>query len=636
MLYGTASKGQENITIRSGQNKNITPKDTAYVHELTRNAQEYIHVHIDSAILLLERAKTYSMAISYPDGVGLALTLTGECYARKGDFNQALSITGKALPYIQSAIYKKERMMREWHINVGTYLSRLGKQDSAMHYFQKAIQLSEAASDTLRLVRSYLETGTMWQYDDRFDYAVEYLKKAETLSLKSQNDYYLPVIYANLAIIYNAKDDTISYFHYARKALVIGKEKNDIFVQRSAYTERGLYYLKIQKFTEALKNFTRALEFRDSGNLMSLRTAHWGLGLACLGLNRLREAEIHLLEAYDLIERTTGINKITAGINMSLAQLYRAMGNPGKTYEYMERFAYLRDSLNHVERNKMVDDLETKYRLAEREKELARKDLQLNRQQSFIRNRNIWIAFISVGGIAIVVLLLTTRRSLNRKMHIMQQEEEIKRLKAMMEGGEKERERIAAELHDGIGSLLSAATINLNNLSDEYREIDKNPTFQKADMLVKEISKEVRKTAHNLMPDTLLLHDLTEAIRLYCDYIAKDRDLVIEIQHFGDFNLLNEDYKLSVYRIIQELLQNIIKHAQATSTLVQLHIDESLLSITVEDNGIGYDQHGTFNSGIGLRNIRTRVMQMKGRLSVNTEPGNGTSVYIEVDLIPGG
>ena len=200
----------------------------------------------------------------------------------------------------------------------------------------------------------------------------------------------------------------------------------------------------------------------------------------------------------------------------------------------------------------------------------------------------------------------------------------------MMHGEEKDRNRMAKELHDGVGGLLSAAAINLNTLADKGYPVQQEPEFRKTEFLIDEISKEVRKTAHNLMPDVLLHHNLPEAVKIFCSNTLKENSIRFQVIASGTFERLNPDFLLSLYRIIQELIQNILKHANASEVLVQFQTIKNVLSITVEDNGKGFDP-AMKTAGIGLHNIATRVKGYNGQLLIDSKNGIGTSVYMEFE-----
>lgn len=231
-----------------------------------------------------------------------------------------------------------------------------------------------------------------------------------------------------------------------------------------------------------------------------------------------------------------------------------------------------------------------------------------------------------------------TRRSDKRKKHlhkkqlqVLQQEQQIERLQAMMKGEEQERARLARELHDGVGGMLAAIQMNVSAVESAENPAATARGLQGVMHLVENTAGEVRRTAHNLMPDILLKHNLPEALRIYCDRVNNGNGLQIDLQFHTPLEGLDKAFELPLYRIVQELIQNIVKHAQAGHAIIQFRMQEDILHVTVEDNGIGFDTSRE-QEGLGLNNIRSRVQLLQGVVTIDSAAGRGTTCYMEFDL----
>jgi len=200
-----------------------------------------------------------------------------------------------------------------------------------------------------------------------------------------------------------------------------------------------------------------------------------------------------------------------------------------------------------------------------------------------------------------------------------------------MQGEEKERTRIARDLHDEVASMLAAAKMHMNSLVLQAQEIIQHKGYHQVVDLLDEASVSVRKTAHNLMPEVLMQHGLDKALRRFCTNISNDKLLVIQYDSWGDFKRFVPNFELSVYRVVQELLNNIIKHAQASETLVQLSCQDQVLSITIEDNGIGFAPENLSKTGTGMSSIKSRVHALQGKIDILSEMGKGASIYLEFE-----
>jgi two-component system NarL family sensor kinase len=194
--------------------------------------------------------------------------------------------------------------------------------------------------------------------------------------------------------------------------------------------------------------------------------------------------------------------------------------------------------------------------------------------------------------------------------------------------------RLAKDLHDGLGGMLSGVKFSLMNMKSNLIINHENVvTFERSlDMLDTSI-QELRRVAHNMMPEALTKFGLDEALKDYCDNINKAQIVQVKYQSFGMDSRMDSSIEIIVYRIVQELFANIFKHAKATEVLVQLLREENRLSVTVEDNGKGFDVKSLdMNKGAGWANIRSRVEYLKGKLDLHSEEGKGTSVNIELNV----
>jgi two-component system NarL family sensor kinase len=241
-------------------------------------------------------------------------------------------------------------------------------------------------------------------------------------------------------------------------------------------------------------------------------------------------------------------------------------------------------------------------------------------------------------GIVVVLLLIGAllwssyqqKQKLQAQQLItLQREHELSAVQAMMDGEERERVRIASNLHDGAGSLLSAVKLYLSALGNQHQQLAASPTYQETLGLVNDAASEIRETSHNLMPRVIQQQGLREAVRDYCNKLSKNNQIAVEFNSFGVPQRMDEAMELMVYRTIQELIGNVLKHAEATNVLVQLSFDKDLFSVTVEDNGKGFDKHNRdHHTGIGIYNVQSRVEAFHGTMDIDSS-ATGTSVYLE-------
>lgn len=218
----------------------------------------------------------------------------------------------------------------------------------------------------------------------------------------------------------------------------------------------------------------------------------------------------------------------------------------------------------------------------------------------------------------------------NERLHNLQQEKAIELLQASIRGEEKERIRLAHELHDGVSSQLSVMKAYLLALQGSHPELAETDDFRQIMQTLNETAGDVRKTAHNLVPDALTQRGLAETARTFCEQIATGRNLRIEFEAYGNFRSLPDYLVLSIYRMIQELVHNILKHAHATHAIILLNRQNDRIHLTVEDNGVGMDPARAGSKGLGLKGLHAKVNALNGYVSLESSPGNGTTIYIEL------
>ena len=206
---------------------------------------------------------------------------------------------------------------------------------------------------------------------------------------------------------------------------------------------------------------------------------------------------------------------------------------------------------------------------------------------------------------------------------------------AVVDGQEKERKRIAKDLHDGFGQIMSAIKLNLNSLvtnADKLPE-DKRKIYETLGSLIDTGTREIRTISRNLMPAFLADDGLIEAIRNLCDITANSNTISIDFHtNVNDLNL-GSNANVGLFRIIQELINNMLKHSNANSGNIQLVSHGNSIVLMVEDNGVGFDSSKqTKASGLGLKNIVARVKSMNGAINIDSRPGNGTTITAEIPI----
>jgi len=619
-----------------------TKNDTGRIFDLINKAKK-LPITSDSAIVLLNDALAQSKQLGFNDGIGQAYMGLGACTIAKGDYDSGIELYKKGLPYCEKAIFHKYLPVMMCN-NIGIACMYKEQDKAGIFYYFKAldyyIKKNIARPDILCVI--YINLGLGWMKERQYSQAIYYEKKGIQIALKNKDYIKVANAYTSLGGIYIQKGDTLPGRRYSQMGIDISNQYlNDYdksILQYCAYLNLGISY-QHQAPQKALLYFKKALAFGNITPFYSDIGPYTGIGCIYINMKKYKLGKKYLLAGLKNAQTKNQPSSVR-DLSFLLAQAYENTGDYKKAYEYQKLYSATADSLMDSTRVIANHELEVKYRTTEQDKELVSEKLQLVQQQNLVAKKNTLILGTILGALlilavfSVLVFISKNRQRLQaEKIKNLEQEKKIIHLKALVRGEEKERTRIARELHDGVGSLLSAFTISFQAFGKENSEIANSPNYINSSGLLKQISAEIHEAAYNFTPEVLLHNSLIEAIRLYCDYIQfpKSRNIEIDVKGYGEFELLEHEFKLSIYRIVQELLQNIVKHANATQVLVQLVMQDMALNITVEDNGVGFDI-GRNDSGLGILNLQSRIKSMNGHISIESAKGNGTSVFIEFDL----
>jgi len=325
----------------------------------------------------------------------------------------------------------------------------------------------------------------------------------------------------------------------------------------------------------------------------------------------------------------------------SLAYTFRKLNIYDSAFFYLEKEKKEIAKLGEYTNAGKLQEIETKYQTAEKEKQI------LIEQAEKKRNRNI---SFGLGGTLLFgsVIAFLIYRNTKRKQHIAEQdrelqiqktetilkEKELETINAMVSGQEKERVRLAGELHDNLGSTLVTVCMQIENLERNLDKVeDPKRILQKTNALVNEAYKKVRTISHERNSGVMAKDGLLPAIQKLARTISSNNNLQIEVQDFGLENRIANKLEITIFRIVQELVTNIVKHAHATEASISLTQHDNELNIMVEDNGKGF-KVGKLNEkdGMGLGSIERRIEHLEGAMEVDSTPRRGTLINIDIPL----
>ena len=515
------------------------------------------------------------------------------------------------------------------HIGVASYFK--GKYDVAAKNYYESVAILEKVNEPKKLAPVYNELGKLYRKTRDLDKAMENYEKAASIFKQLKDTGGISMILNESGVVYEYKADYKEALNRYNSSLELAEKKGDsLSVSYSVSNIAGIYVIE-KKYGEAEANLLRALNIRrllkDS---FAIALTYSDLGVVMNGKGDYDKATSYLQMSNKMAEALQYV-ELQSNNYSELASIAQRKGRYQEAYEYFLKRSYLRDSLYAMEKTKQIAELNTKY-------ESAKKEQQIQQQDSRIRMQNF--LFIGIAGLILLTGLLIysqyrrnkLRQETKMKTEMMKQQEMA--VKAVIEAEENERQRIAKDLHDGVGQMMSAAKMNLSAFESEIKfdNEEQKQSLEKVIQLVDESCKEVRTVSHIMMPNALLKNNLAAAIH---DFVNKlnNKNLQAHVNTVGLDERMDANIETVLYRVIQECVHNAIKHAGATTLDISLIRDKDGISGTIEDNGKGFDVADKENfEGIGLKNITTRIEYLKGTVDFDSAPGRGTVVAFHVPI----
>lgn len=499
--------------------------------------------------------------------------------------------------------------------SLGANHFRLGEYDEAATYMLLTVEVLETQDKPLHLVYAYNNLATLIGLNENYNEAIRYYKKGYAILEDIQDTTLIASLASNLAIYVKKTDDFPEARKWALKAIELGERYN----RPDAYSY-GNYIMGTteEDLDQSIRYIEKAVNrARTAQNKHVLADALDIYGYKLSEKGRHEEAKKSINEAIDLhIESSYNTGLLAAYANAG--KIYYNAGAYKTSAEYFQKYEELYEKSLSDNNKKRVNELNTKYQTEKKERQIAQQELKILKQQSNI--------FYTLLGAALLVsvlggIFIYHRNAQKLKLRQVHQEKEIAILNSFILGEERERNRISRDLHDSVAAQLGAAKMGLQSipfLTEERR----NDQLEKTARLIGNLHGDIRRIAHNLLPVTLEKEGLVSALFEFVGEINQLGILEIKInnQLSADFRIPKRN-ELVLYRIIQELVNNVIQHAGATEAAIGLSETGQQLTISVSDNGIGFTSH---QENQGLYSIRERSSTIGGTFSIKSQEKRGS------------
>ncbi len=513
-----------------------------------------------------------------------------------------------------------------------------GNYETALKAYLTAAEIFERTNNHSDIARLYNEISVIYRHQGNMNRAYVALDKAEAAALASNNLEQLGTNYGMRGNVLSKKGDLDSAQIYFKKVMDIRLQLHDSVGLGYVLLDFANYQFSKGNIELSDQYIKQSTDIRTKlGDIQGVAENEHLIGKNFFKLQKYSTAIEHFLKSNE-IAKSVSYPWLMHQNHDWLQRCYAKLTNFEAAYFNELKYREFNDSLFNINKTNAIEEIQTKYETEKKDQQITFLD-QENKLQKATNQRNNIIILALMAGVAILLLIFYLWR---QRIHIRQQkvlnEQKVRlresQIQAVIDSEEKERKRFASDLHDSMGQLVSALTMNIQGLKEASSDaLVRNEIVDNSTTLLSEIQREIRNIAFNLMPQVLTNEGLIPALQELTARIDKSNQVKAQVKAFGLKERFNEVFEISLYRILQEWISNVLKYAKASEILIQFTAHENEVIITVEDNGIGFDLHAFEHSkGNGWRSINTRLNLIAGTMDIDTQQGRkNTTLTITIN-----
>jgi two-component system NarL family sensor kinase len=625
--------------------KSSYSQDTALVNRYLKKAHSFAQSQAtrDSADYYLKKILSLSQQRNYAKGIIEYYRLKAVIYFI-GEEKDSLSFAiSKAFSSARTSHDPKELALvndlRGW------IFQNLEQNDSSAYYYIQAVKIADSLKDHKFSGEIYSNLSIVFWSIGNYQKAAEYAAGAYHSGNILNDTLLLSTGLSNLATAKTSlkQYDTALILFNRIKEIIKDPVKYNYVLLRAVSNEASVY-ADLGNYKKAISAYKKILQWSSLIPAYLQSYVYSGLGAAQYEENQLNEAELNMAKAIKMASE--------GGVKMGLRDSYLLMSQIKEkqkqfalALDFRKKYDSLNDTLMNSSRTKYINQLEAKYNTAQKNNQITQQQLSISENQRIIQRKNTLNAALIFGLLFLLIvgiltyynfrnrnkLLLQHQKLKEQRITELEQERKLVAAQSVMKGQEEERSRLARDLHDGVGGLLSGVKLSMSNMKGNVFLSEENA--QSVENVISQLDQsiaELRRVSHNMMPEALIKYGLKEALENYCENINLSGKINVQLQTYGMEKRMEQSTEIIIYRMIQELLNNVIKHADAKNVLIQLVRKEDHFNLTVEDDGKGFDTKEIENkTGAGLANIKARAEYLNGNVDIVSKKGEGTSVNIE-------
>lgn len=524
--------------------------------------------------------------------------------------------------------------------NVGLGIAYRQESDikrSLAHLFEAATLATKNNRKDL-LGEVYFEITTSYAAENNLTAALSYERKGIELIRQYGRPEQVAIALLNIGFSYYDLEnyDSALYFYNEAEPYF---DSLDLTIGKAYLTgNKGLVFWKQDHIEIAEEALLSAIEILQSmGDDWAMADYHNNLGQMYFEYSEFEKSYQHTIKAYELASALESNDLLINAVRL-LSKHSERKGDFENAYAYQKRYMALKDSITNDEKSREIAEMRTRFEVDLREYQIS-----LLEEQQKISQFYILVAFILLA-LAIVLVLFFRQRAKNQKLETINErrhyahsikdllkDQENKALESMVQGRDNERKRLAQELHNHFGSLLATIKVNINAIEE-----DLIPNHETLSILVDQACTDMRSISHSLNMGVSENFGLVPALRDLINHLQDSGHLQVEFEASMCDGLLSSEYEIIIYRIVQELVSNVLKHAEASKITILLtcYEEEGMINILVHDNGKGFDISNVEQqqNGIGLSSLKNLTEKCEGEINFDSHKASGTTVTIDLPI----
>ena len=608
-------------------------EDTGKVMLLLKIANTYETNNQDSSVYYLEESKRLSGLLKFKRGLYQYYDQSLIVSFTKGDYDLSMEQSKKALAL--AGELKDSNLIVNILANTGILYQYMGHFDKQLEYSLLALDILEKRNQKEKLSGMYQNVANAYYNLNQFRKSIDFCLLSIELNKQTGSNAYPNRVFATLGQSYAMLKNTDSALYYYTIGITESKKRDDKYAEAAIYGYMVNTYAERNNFKEMLNVSQKSLLLsRQLQSNQMLASSLYNIAYANYFNGDNITAKKNIYEALGIALKDS--------LKDELKNIYTVLSYISAKDEDFKTSLWAKQKSDSIQRSLLNDEVIKTTTELEKKYETEKKDKQIKLQQAQLQGKKFLNYMLFGSAVILLIISLLSYRTYKQKQKLQQQriseletQQQLTATEAVLKGEEQERTRLAKDLHDGLGGMLSGIKYSFNTMKGNLiMTPDNAQAFERSmDMLDSSI-KEMRRVAHNMMPEALVKFGLDTALKDLCNDVNQSGALQVNYLSIGMENAaIEQTTAITIYRIVQELINNTMKHAAAKTAILQVAKSDSHLSVTVEDDGKGFDKTVLNQAkGIGWSNIQNRVEFLKGTLDVQSEKEKGTSVHIELNI----